>query len=344
MDDGYQRVVLASRGGIEESIHFGAIAVADASGRLVASWGDPDIVTFMRSSAKPFQALPLVESGALEAFGLGDDALALFCASHAGTDAHVEGVAHIQAQVGLREADLQCGTHPPLDRQTAFRLRSEGIPLTPNRHNCSGKHTGMLTQAKHLGAPLASYLSPDNLVQQRILSALSGLSDTDPASIVTGTDGCSAPNFALPLRAAATAYARLADPSGLEPGRARACERIFDAMTGHPESVSGPGRLDSVLMAALPGVLSKGGAEGYQGLAIRAEAREGSALGVAAKISDGDLGSRAQASLVLNLLDQLGVRGVDGLTGTAPFGPPEITNAAGLVVGSVTPCFTLDFA
>jgi len=345
MQNGYEPVVRAIRGDVEESVHFGAIAVVNASGQLLASWGNPETVTFMRSSAKPFQALPLVESGALEAFGLTGEDLALFCASHAGTDAHVRGVEHIQSMVGLQESDLQCGTHAPLDRATAFRLQAEGRLATPNRHNCSGKHTGMLTQAKQLGAPLDTYLSLDNPVQQRILSALAALAATDPADIQLGTDGCSAPNFALPLRAAATAYARLADPQGLPQDRARACDRIFHAMTGYPVMVSGEGRLDTVLMSSLPGVLSKGGAEGYQGLAIGAQARRGGeALGVAAKISDGDLGFRAQAVMVLSLLKQLGVHGAERLADLPPFGPSEITNHAGLTVGRVEPCFTLDLA
>jgi L-asparaginase II len=328
---------------VVESVHFGAIAVADATGRLVAAWGDPEVKTFMRSSAKPFQALPLVESGALEAYGLADEDLALFCASHAGTDAHVVGVERIQARVGLSEGNLKCGTHPPFDRQTAGRLQAEGKRPTPNRHNCSGKHTGMLTQAKYLEEPVESYLSSEHPVQRRILSALASMADMSEADIDVGTDGCSAPNFALPLRAAATAYARLADPSGLAPGRASACNRIFGAMTGYPQMVSGPGRLDTILMEEIGGVLSKGGAEGYQGLAIRAEARGGRlALGVTAKISDGDLGERAQGPLVLSLLSQLGVEGAGQLADHPLFGPSVIKNAAGLAVGQVEACFTLE--
>jgi L-asparaginase II len=343
MHNGYQPLVKATRGGLDESVHFGAIAVANPSGGIVAHWGDSETVTFMRSSAKPFQAVPLVESGALEAFGLTGEDLALCCASHAGTDAHVRGVERIQAAVGIREADLQCGVQPPMDRPTAFRLQAEGKALSPNRHNCSGKHTGMLVHAKQIGAPLENYLAPDHPVQRRILSALSDLAGVDPTEIRLGTDGCSAPNFALPLRAAATAFARLADAEGLDADRASACERIFDAMTGYPAMVSGEGRLDTVLMSSIPGVLSKVGAEGYQGLAIRAEARgSGEALGVVAKISDGDLGSRAQATLVLSLLRQLGVIGADALSALSPFGPPEIRNAAGLIVGRVESCFTLE--
>jgi L-asparaginase II len=345
MKNGYEPVVRVLRGEVEESVHFGAIAVVNASGQLLASWGNPELVTFMRSSAKPFQALPLVESGALDSFGLSAEDLALFCASHAGTDAHVRGVEHIQSRVGLREVDLQCGTHAPFDRATAFRLQAGGQLVTPNRHNCSGKHTGMLAQAKHLGAPLETYLAPDNPVQQRILSALADLAGLDEADIRVGTDGCSAPNFALPLRAAATAYARLADPSSLSQDRARACERIFDAMTGYPAMVSGEGRLDTVLMNSVPGVLSKGGAEGYQGLAIRAQARGGGeAVGVAAKISDGDLAFRAQAVMVLRLLEQMGVKGAERLADLPPFNTSQMTNHAGITVGAVESCFTLESA
>jgi L-asparaginase II len=342
MTHGYRPVIQATRGGVVESIHFGAIAVADAQGNLLASWGDPELQTFMRSSAKPFQALPTVESGTLEAFGLADEDLALFCASHAGTDDHVSAVASIQARVGLPESALQCGTHPPLDRKTAFRLRSEGIAPTPNRHNCSGKHTGMLAQAKHIGASLDTYLSPENPVQQRILAALAAMADLKESEILVGTDGCSAPNFAIPLRAAATAYARLADPTGLPPERAQACDRIFRAMTSHPTRVSGEGFADAVLMESVPGVLAKAGAEGYQGLAIRPSALGGGrALGVAFKISDGDPAFRAQGPMVLSVLHQLGVDGVLSLGQRSPFGPMDIQNHAGLTIGQVETCFEL---
>jgi L-asparaginase II len=247
---GYQPVVEILRGGIVESIHFGAVAVADARGNLIAYCGDPETATFLRSSAKPFQALPLVESGAADAFGLTSDQLAVICASHSGTDRHAEVVRAAQARCGVTEDDLLCGVHPPLDPETASRLRAEGREPTPIRHNCSGKHTGMLGLARFLGAPLAEYTKPDHPVQQRILNAFSAMCDIIPESVGVAIDGCSVPTFAVPLRAAATAYAHLADPAGLAPGRASACRRIFSAMSEYPFLVAGPGRFDTALMEA----------------------------------------------------------------------------------------------
>ncbi len=196
----------------------------------------------------------------------------------------------------------------------------------------------MLALSKHLGAPRADYLSPDHPVQQRILQALADMSGIAPSDIQVGIDGCSAPNFALPLLAAARAYARLADPSGLAPDRRRACERIYQAMTSHPENVAGTGRLDTILMQTVKGILAKGGAEGYQGLAIRPEAGVPEPLGVAIKVSDGDLGHRAIGPIVLATLRELGVAGVDQLADSPPFGPSEIKNFRGLSVGRIEAC------
>jgi L-asparaginase II len=337
-DTPYVPMLRAYRGEVVESIHYGALAVAAPDGRLLAAWGDPMAVTFMRSSAKPFQALPLVESGALETFGIDAADLALVCSSHSGTDRQAEAVAAVQAKTGVAESELLCGVHMPLDPETARRLASHGLSPTPNRHNCSGKHTGMLALAKHLGAPAGGYLSADHPVQQRILQALAEMSGEAPQDIRVGIDGCSAPNFAMPLLAAARAYARLADPSELAPEHRNASERVFRAMTGYPENVAGPGRLDTLLMQAVPGVLAKGGAEGYQGLAIRPEAGVPEPLGVALKISDGDLGHRALGPIVVAALRLLGVAGVEALADTAPFGPSELTNFRGLSVGRIEAC------
>lgn len=340
----YEPVLQVIRGDVVESVHHGAIVVSDPAGRTLAAWGDPGRVTFLRSTAKPFQALPLVESGALDALGLTDRQLALICASHAGTDEHAAVAASIQAQVGVQESDLQCGFHEPYDRVTAARLREAGLSPTPNRHNCSGKHSGMLALAKFLGAPTDTYLERDHPVQQRILSAFSAMAGLGPADVRIGTDGCSAPNFAVPLHAAAMALARLADPEGLEVDRASACKRIFGAMTRFPGMVSGEGRVDTVLMHAFNGrLLAKGGAEGYQGLALQAglSTRFGSALGVAFKIADGDLAHRAKPAVLIEVLRQIGVPGVDAVADAPAFGSMIQRNFRGLKVGRLATCFEL---
>ncbi|MCC6189791.1 MAG: asparaginase [Anaerolineales bacterium] len=344
----YQPLVEFTRGGVVESVHYGALAMADTRGRLVASYGDPYVVTFMRSSAKPFQALPLVETGASEAFKLPPSELALVCASHRGLDMHAEAAASLQARIGASQDDLLCGTHEVGDPTTARRLASEGVTPLPNRHNCSGKHSGMLVLARHHGWPLADYVNPSHPVQQLILQTFAEMCSLPPADVVVGIDGCSAPNFAVPLVSAATAYARLADPTRLPHRRANSLRTLFYAMTAYPEMVCAPGAFDTELMRRRPGLLvAKGGAEGYQGLSLAANAlRPGSpALGIALKVSDG--AGRAVHVAVLEVLRQLGLLDDADFGALAEFGfGPRLPlrNYRQLVVGEARPVFTLDYS
>ena len=332
----YEPLLEVLRGGRVESIHHGAIAVADPHGRLVAWAGDAKADPFLRSSAKPFQALPLIESGAAQAFGLSDRQLAVICGSHTGTPEHLEVVESVQRAAGIGEAELQCGTHFPYDAAEARRLRQAGESPRVNHNNCSGKHSGMLALAMYLGAPRPSYLEPEHPVQRRILASLSQLSGVAEASIGLGVDGCSAPNFALPLQAAATAYARLADPAGLPAAAGEACRRAFQAMALNPRMVSGPGAFDTRLIE-LGGSrwIAKGGAEGYYAMALQPGAvRPGSpALGVALKIADGDASRRATTPIVLALLKELGWGGVQDPDFLLEFGPRHLQNWRGLDVG-----------
>lgn len=348
----YQPILEVRRGSTVESVHCGAVAVADSAGRLLAWHADPAIVTFLRSSAKPFQALPLLESGAAERFGLDERQLAVICASHTGTDEHVAAVAGIQHACGVSEGDLRCGVHRPYDPPTARRLAETGELPTPNRNNCSGKHTGMLALARHLGAPLEGYLDPAHPVQQRVRAALAALCGLEPSAVAIAIDGCSAPTFAVPLHAAAAAFARLGDPTALPPARAAACRRVFEAMAAHPEMVAGPGRFDSALMRAAAGrIVSKGGAEGYHGLALAPGAcGPGSpALGIALKIADGDLGRRTDAPpgqragsrAVLAVLRALGALDDQAAEALADFEAPLLTNHRGLPVGEMRACLQL---
>jgi len=352
MSDGprqkYAPLVEYTRGGIVESVHQGAIAVVDTQGRLVASAGDPTLVTFLRSSAKPFQTLPLIESGAAEAFGLPTREIAFTCASHLGMDMHAEAAASIQARIGASESDLLCGTHEVPDPATARRLILAGQEPTPNRHNCSGKHSGMLVQARHRDLPLADYVNPRHPIQQTILATFAEMVGLAPDQVVVGTDGCSAPNFAVPLVNAALAFARLADPSGLPPRRANALRTVFYAMTAYPEMVRGPGGFDTEVMRRRPGLLvTKGGAEGYQGMGLvpGALGAGSPALGVALKVADG--AARAVPLVALEVLRQLGLLGEADFAVLAEFGfaPREaVHNQRGLVVGEARPAFSLDFS
>jgi L-asparaginase II len=335
-----------TRGKTVESIHYGAIAVVDPMGSLVASYGDPDGVAFLRSTAKPFQALPFIEAKGHEHFGFTSREVALICASHSGTEEHVAGVSGIQAKVGLTSQDLVCGTHPPYHQPTADALKARGEKPSTNHHNCSGKHTGMLAHAIFKGLPTENYLDMAHPVQRSILQAFAEMCELPPEEVQLGTDGCSAPNFAVPFYNAAWALARLADPSGLSPERAEACRTITAAMMAHPDIVAGPDRSDTALMQAAKGrIVVKGGAEGYQGIGVMPGAMgEGSpSLGIAIKISDGDGRDRARPAVALETLRQLGALSEEELAELSDYGPKkDVLNWRKIVVGEMRPTFTLN--
>ena len=338
-------LVEVTRGAIVESIHYGSLAVCDSLGNLVASAGDPDAVVFLRSSSKPFQVLPLVENGGMERFGLTERELAVMCASHHGTDEHVRVIAGIQHKLGVSADDLLCGMHTPSDQATAERMLLNHEPNSPLRHNCSGKHTGMLAQCLLFGYPTADYINPAHPVQQRILQTFSEMTGVPVDQIALGTDGCSAPVFAVPLRAAALAFARLADPSLLPEPRRSALARIFKAMCANPDMVAGPGAFDTNLMTAGAGrIVTKGGAEGYQAVAVLpGTCGEGSpAYGITLKISDGDLaGSRARTTAAVEALRQLGALSPEQLESLKEYSRRPVYNWRHIEVGEIRPAFTL---
>lgn len=326
-----------TRGPLLESLHQADVAVCAPDGRLLAHFGDPHKMVYLRSAAKPFQALPLVESGAAAAFGLTDRELALACASHAGLDMHAQAVAALQARTGLTEADLQCGAHPVADPATARALILAGQEPTPIRHNCSGKHTGMLIAARHNSWPLDTYLELNHPLQQAIVHALSAMTDVPPSEIVVGVDGCSAPNFAVPLAAAATAFARLADPAHLPPPRAEALRTLYHAMHTHPEMVRGPLDFDTEAMRLGAGRwVCKGGAEGYQAIAIAPGVVAAHAVGMTLKVADGAARPHAVALLASQVLKELGALPEAEASVLAALGlalPQPVTNWRGTVVG-----------
>jgi L-asparaginase II len=351
----YEPIFELTRGGIVECIHDGAVAVSDPTGRLIAWYGDPDAVTFLRSSAKPFQALPFYENGGQEYYGLSQREMAVTCASHTGTDEHVQVVSGIQARTGVGEADLLCGTHPPSDEPTFLALIRSNAAPTPNRHNCSGKHTGMLSAIRMLAARDGletnglDYIDPRHPYQQQILAAFAELCGLAVEQVVVGVDGCSAPNFAVPLRNAALGFARLTDPGGVQPARrADALGRIAAAMMAHPDMVGGPDSFDTALMRVAGGkIVCKGGAEGYQAVGVLPGAiRPGSpALGIALKISDGDAREKARSAVVLETLHQLGALDPQELEALSRFGPRfPIYNWRKVEVGQARPAFQLKFS
>lgn len=341
-----QPLVEATRGGLVESIHFGALAVVDSAGTLVAAVGDPGLVTFPRSSAKPLQAIPFIEAGGHEAFNLTQAEIALICASHHGTDAHVEVLRQFHAKIGISEDNLACGFHIPYDPSTAEALVLNAEKPSQIRHNCSGKHTGMLALARLNDWPIDGYLDSGHPVQQAILVTFAEMCGIDPDQIVIGVDGCSAPTFAVPLRNFALGIARLSDLADLSPERQKACQTITRAMWAAPEMVSGPEGFDTHLLRACPErAMAKGGAEGYQALGVMRAAlgADTQGLGVAIKISDGDITSRGRHVVAVEILNQLGLLSGEDLAALRRFGPTTpLLNQAGIHVGDLRPVFQLN--
>jgi len=343
-----------TRGNIVESVHYGSIAIVDSTGKLISSYGDPKMVAFLRSSAKPFQVLPFVEHGGVENFSLTPRELSILCASHEGSDLHVQTVDGIQKKAGIDESDLRCGIHMPSDVEAFKSLILNGKEPTPNRNNCSGKHSGMLAYARMRSLPLENYLDLEHPVQQEILAAFAEMCLLPINEIGLGIDGCSAPNFAVPLYNAAWAFARLCDPRELSEARASACRKITSAMTSHPEMVSGYGEFDEQLMRVGEGkIVCKRGAEGYQifGLLPGALGPDSPGVGIALKVSDGDAsrmsldlahGNRVRPALTLEILHQLGALSLKQEQALASFGPEvPVKNHRGIVTGRSRPVFEL---
>jgi L-asparaginase II len=312
-----------TRGALVESVHAGALAVVRADGDVVAGVGDIAAPVFPRSAIKPLQAIPFVETGAADRFGFGTAEIALCCASHSGTRAHVKLAGSMLQRAGLSPGALACGVHEPMDPATAREMVRQGVQPTSLHHNCSGKHSGMLATAVHRAEPTDGYWRPDHPVQARIAGVLADLGAERLSPDVCGIDGCSVPNWAMPLQAQALAFARLATGHGLGAERAEACRRICQACWAHPDLVAGPGRLDTTVMTRLPGsVLMKAGAEGaYCG----ALAERG--LGFALKIDDG--AKRAAEAVVVALLARFHPE-------IASLGPAAVlTNWRGVEVGQM---------
>jgi L-asparaginase II len=352
-----QPVLEVTRGNLVESVHFGSIAVVDSNGKLIASYGDPQTVAFLRSSAKPFQVLPFVERGGVEYFQFTPRELSISCASHEGSDLHIQTVQGIQKKIGVQESDLQCGVHMPGDVEAFKTLIVEDRQPTQNQNNCSGKHTAMLAHAKMRGLPLENYLDPDHPVQQDILVAFAEMCMLPVNEVELGTDGCSAPNFAVPLYNAALAMARLCDPRGLSEARASACRKITSAMTTHPEMVSAYGEFDEQLMRVGDGkIVCKRGAEGYQliGLLPGVLGPDSPGIGIALKVTDGDAARmaldlthspRVRPAVVLEILRQLGALSPEQEQALASFGPVKsVKNHRGILTGQSRPVFELAFS
>ena len=322
------------RGEVVESRHYGIVAVVDGSGKLVASAGDVETVTFLRSSAKPFQALPLLLTGAADRFSFTEAELAIACASHNGEPVHTATVEGILAKIKLPATALLCGIHEPFSKDIADQQKRAHQEPTALHNNCSGKHAGMLAVARHLGEPIENYISVDHPLQKLIRTTVAEFSNLPEHTVQQALDGCGVPTFALPIRRMASMFARFSFPEPLAGNTRDACKRITHAMTTHAHLVAGENEFDTELMRAARGhIISKGGAEGLWCAGVQPSSTWPTGLGIALKILDGS--PRSRACVALGILQQLRVVDDELTTRISPVTHSEITNRRGIVVGRI---------
>lgn len=331
--------ILVYRGEYLESSHDVHIAVVNNEGKLLYSYGNPDRLTFPRSSMKPFQAVPLIETGAAEHFRYTPAELSLSCASHSGEQIHREAVLHILERIGLNEEALQCGTHIPRDIESYKQLIRDGKDLTPVFSNCSGKHSGMLAIAAYMNEDVSSYREIHHPLQQRILEVIEDICSFPKEEIQLSVDGCGVPVHQMPLAHAALGFARLAKPNEtLSLKRAAALETIRNAMMQHPEMVGGTDRFDTDLMKIYDGrVVAKAGAEAVQCIGL---VQEG--IGIAIKVEDG--APRATSVAAMEVLKQLGIGNEQIFEALKDYVIAPVLNARNDTIGIIKADFVLEKA
>jgi L-asparaginase II len=331
------------RGPLVESRHRGHLAAVDDRGNTIASLGLPETVTYVRSSGKPFQAIPVIVSGAAERFGFTEQEIAIACGSHSGESIHLDTVRSMLAKIGLDESALKCGVQEPFSAEVARQLARNQEPPNVLHNNCSGKHAAMLALAVHIDAATESYDDRDNPVQQMISTTFADFSGVPLQQIAIGVDGCGVPVFGMPVRAMALMYARLVAPESFDAATRDACQQITKAMIAFPEMVGGTkDRLDTELIKAAQGrLISKIGAEGVYTVGVLPSPEWPNGLGLALKIEDGD-DHRARPPAVIEALRQLGVLAESELSALPSYAPITIRNRRGDRVGEARAAFTLE--
>ena len=328
-------VVEIRRGDIVESTHRACACVVRSDNKLLMTLGDHNRMALLRSSAKPLQAAAMIKTGLIVEYNLNMSEIAIICGSHGGEPIHVDTVQALLAKADLGEDVLRCGTHPPLDASARRDLNDLGIPPTPLHHNCSGKHAGMLLTARMLGVDLKDYLDPDSEVQRGITSFIGEISEIEPYLIKLALDGCSAPVHALPMRSAALAFARLAEPYGLSAAASDALNSAAGAMRIHPEMVAASqDRICTELIRAGGEyeLVAKGGAEGYYAVGWR-DQESGLGIGLTVKVEDG--AQRARDPLVIAILQKFNVLSEMLPDTLVKFSAQPIKNFGGWMVGEV---------
>jgi L-asparaginase II len=327
---GYVQVL---RGGLLESRHKVNVAVVQSDGKLIASVGDPHFSSFMRSSAKPFQALALIPH--LEQLGLSSEHLAVAMASHNGEAIHVKTVVDLQVKAGVKLEWLVCGTHQPFAVSARAALRANNQKPNVLQHNCSGKHSGMLAACLAKGLATTGYAQPNHPLQQEIANDIRSLMETDTLEVAI--DGCSVPCYRVPLERVASGMSKFAAPQTAPQNYQSRLEIAFNAMRQHPYLIAGEHRIDTVLMQSLPNLISKIGAEAFMVLAVR-NTNHGN-LGIAMKIEDGS--ERARDVAIVRILEQLGVIAPDDQQFSS-YRNATLKNQAGLEIGEIYAAFDLE--
>ena len=323
-------VVEVSRGGRCESRHLVDIVVADAAGTIHSQWGEADRLVFPRSAIKALQALPLVESGAADAYSFEAKQIALACASHNAEELHVTEAALMLEKAGQEPACLECGAQPPFLEADQNRLAREGVKPQALHNNCSGKHAGFLAFAAHTGIATDGYVDLDHVVQREIAGVLSEVTGVAHNRDNHGIDGCSIPTYAIPLRSLAIAFAKLGAGEDRGSKRARAMKRICQACMANPYMVAGRSRFDTGFMEALQGkVFTKTGAEG-----VFTAALPEAGLGIALKCHDGT--TRAAEVATANVIAGLLAAEPDTVQIPNSFLKPVLRNWNGIETGSVS--------
>jgi L-asparaginase II len=331
-------LVNVTRGNIVESSHKGHVAVVDSNGKLLYYAGDPSSIVFARSSMKPIQAIPIVETGAADHYHFSDADLSLCCASHNGERMHTDRVLSMLGRAGIGDTCLKCGTHPPRWPDTYKELVLEGKEVTPLYNNCSGKHTGMLVTAQQMNEPLDQYYALEHPVQQRILAAVSEMTEYPKEKIEIGIDGCGVPVHGVPLENLAYGYAKLARPDGLPEKRRDAIKRITKAMVTAPEMVGGTDRFCTDFMIVGKGrFIGKAGAEGVYCIG---DLETG--LGIALKIEDGN--ARGAYPAAVEVLKQLDLISEEQIAELLNHYRPKLKNCREEEIGELVADFKLQCA
>lgn len=330
------------RGETVESIHRGHLIVVGGGGDTIAQIGNPETITFLRSSAKPFQVIPFLTSGAADEFGFTEREIALACGSHSGENFHLETVEKMLAKINCDETDLRCGAHAPFNNAVAEALIKNDKKPTRIHNNCSGKHASMIAVARQIKADVETYERLENPVQQEILETVALFSDVPRDEIKIGIDGCAVPNYAIPVSAMAKSFARLVSPpASFNQAMKEACRRIVSAMTTYPEMIGGTDRLDTIIMRAMAGkIVSKIGAEGVYTAGVLPNQKWKTGLGIAFKIEDGE-DKRARAVVAIELFRRLGILDEKAARALEELSPMAIKNRRDDWVGETRANFKL---